>query len=100
MKTKCPCGRCTWSYEPADGTRCVRCGRTFTTWLNGQRDWVPDPAVVAVERMHAAGQEHFRNLHRQIARLNAMVLDLRKHTPSWRKAQRRKAARRKERESK
>ncbi len=97
---ECPCGA-TWSGEGANkDTRCVKCGRIYTRWSNGDTQWIEDPTVVAVDRMYRHGQQHFADLHQEIYSLTAMVKDLRRFNPAWRKAQKRKAARRAARESK
>lgn len=35
MRTECPCRGIFWEDTPNDGTRCVKCGRTFKVWKNG-----------------------------------------------------------------
>jgi len=97
---QCPCGGVNLGTRSASGTRCVKCGRRYQVWIGGRSEWLEDPAVRQVRRLYVEGQRHFQDLHWEIDQLKELIIDMRRYIPAWKKAQKRKALRRKDRESK
>lgn len=77
----------------------MKCGRIYQRWTNGSKEWIEDPTVKECKKIYREGVVHFRDIHKEIARLRSMIKDVRSHTPGWKRAQKRKAARRKAREA-